>query len=261
MPVNWYVALVVIVIVGIGSVAFARYNYGKGAPTVQPVIGQTWHAALSVDVCGTVEPVLPASSSTSTGGLTTSGSGVLLIAPKTSAEAGHNATLGKFASEYSGFTLTNKEILYPGKTEYKAGDPCAKGTPDAGQKGELKVRSWLLSTKTGKNNQVEQTGGATSTKPADLRLANRQLITVGYVPAKVALPKPPGSTTVALLSAIEGTGSVVTTTTTAPSATTTTTAPTATTTTTTKPTATTTTTKPATTTTAAKTTTTSTKAK
>jgi hypothetical protein len=259
MPVNWYVALVVIVIVGVGSVAFARYNYGKGAATVQPVIGQTWHAALSVDVCGTVEPVLPASSSTATGGLTTPGTGVLLITPKTSSEAGHNATLGKFASEYSGFTLTNKEILYPGKTEYKVGDPCAKGTPDAGQKGELKVRSWLLSTKTGKNNQVEQTGGATSTKPADLRLANRQLITVGFVPAKVALPKPPGTTTTALLQAIEGTGSVVTTTTTAP-ATTTTTAPGATTT-TTGP-ATTTTTKPATTTTTApKTTTTTTKAK
>ena len=32
MPVNWYAALVVIVLVGLGSVAFAKYHYNQTAP-------------------------------------------------------------------------------------------------------------------------------------------------------------------------------------------------------------------------------------
>ena len=100
MPVNWYAALVLIVLLGIGSVILARHNYTKHTHAVPPIVGQTWHAGLAIDICGTAEPALPATASGSSNGLTTTGSGVLLIAPKTSSEAGNNATLGKFASEY-----------------------------------------------------------------------------------------------------------------------------------------------------------------
>jgi hypothetical protein len=234
MPVNWYAALVVIVLLGLASVAFARYNYGKTTPAVQPIVGQTWHAGLAFDICGTVEPALTATPQGSTFGLTTTGSGVLLIAPKSSSEAGNNATLGKFASEYSGLTLTNTALKYPAVAELANGDKCAKGTPDAGKKGVLRVRSWVLSTKTTKSNELEDIGGNSSSHPKDLKLQNRQLITVGFVPASTSLPKPPGTTTVALLDAIEGTTPV--TTTTLPATTPTTSATTSTsTTTTTKP--------------------------
>ncbi len=67
----------------------------------RPTVGQTWHAALAFDICGKAEPALPATASGSANGLTTTGSGVLLIAPKTGSEAGNNATLGKFAKEYA----------------------------------------------------------------------------------------------------------------------------------------------------------------
>src|ERR1700678_853182 len=36
MPVNWYAALVLIVLVGIASVAFARYNYSKTQSSIAP---------------------------------------------------------------------------------------------------------------------------------------------------------------------------------------------------------------------------------
>jgi hypothetical protein len=244
MPVNWYAALVLIVLLGIGSVALARHNYTKVSPTVAPIIGQTWHAALAFDICGTVEPAVAATASGSTNGLTTTGSGVLLIAPKTSAEAGNNATLGKFASEYSTIKLTNTSVMYPGGTDYKNGQKCAKGTPDAGQAGVVRVRSWTLSAASKKSgSQVKLLGGHYSSKPADLKLLNSQLITLGFGPSSKDLSKVPATTEVALLQAIEGTSApATTTTTTAPATTTTTTAP-ATTTTTTKPT-TTTTTKP-----------------
>jgi hypothetical protein len=262
MPVNWYAALVLIVLLGIGSVVVARYHYTHGSTsTTQPTVGQTWHAALAFDICGTVQPALAASGATTTTGLTSSGNGVLLIAPKTSSEAGNNAALGKFASEYTGMTLTDTAVKYPVTTDpkYTNGETCPKGTPDAGKKGVVRARSWTLSSKSSKNGELEQVGGAYAKKPPDLKLLNRQLITVAFVPANVALPKVPATTELDLLQTIEGTAPA-TTTTVAPSTATTTTAPVATTaTTTTKPSATTTTTKPSATTTTKPTSTTTTK--
>jgi hypothetical protein len=233
MPVNWYAALVLIVILGIGSVALAKHNYSRGGSP--PTVHQTWHAALAFDICGKKEPALTATASTSTAGLTTTGSGVLLIAPKTSSEAGSNATLGKFASEYSGLKLTNSSVQYPGGKEYTNGEKCAAGTPDAGKAGVLRARTWTLSvpasTKSG--SESKQVGGSYTSTPADLKFVNKQLITVGFVPAGTTLPRIPASTELALVQAINGTTApVTTTTTTAPPTTTTTTTPATTTTTT-----------------------------
>ena len=255
MPVNWYAALVVIVLVGLGSVALAKYNYNQTPAVVEPTTNTTWHAALAFDICGTMEPALAASPTTATTGLTTTGDGVLLIAPKTASEAGNNATLGKFAEGYDGLTLTNTTLKYPSAKapEYKNGERSATGTPDAGKVGEVEARWWVLTTKTGKNGELEQAGGLTTVKPADLKFVNRQLITVGFVPDNVSLPKPPASTITSLLQVLAGTQPVATTTTVAgatttiaPAAVTTTTAPASTT--TTKPTSTT-TSKPSSTTT------------
>ena len=223
MPVNWYAALVVIVILGLASIVFAKYEYNQSPTAVQPTVGTTWHAALAFDICGTMQPALAASPSSATTGLTTSGDGVLLVAPKTSSEAGNNATLGKFAQGYTGLTLTNTTLKYPSAKvpEYTNGQRCATGTPDAGKPGEVQARWWVLSTKTGSNGQLEQTGGITSLAPADLKLLNRQLITVGFVPDNATLPKPPASTITALLQVLSGGSTPVTTTTVAGQTTTT----------------------------------------
>jgi hypothetical protein len=254
MPVNWYAALIIIVIIGVASIALAKYNYNKVPTVVEPAIGTSWHAGLAFDVCGTMEPAIPASPTSATG-LTTTGSGVILVEPKTSSQAGNNATLGKFAGGYTGLTLTNTELKLPSSSvpAYTNGQKCATGTPDAGKVGVVQARSWVISTTTGKNHEEEETGGATTTKPADLKFANRQLITTGFVPEGTAMPKPPASTILALQQVLAGGQAPVTTTTTAPSATTTTAAGVTTTTsapatTTTKP-AVTTTTKPSSTTT------------
>jgi hypothetical protein len=225
MPVNWYAALVVIVLVGIASVAIAKYHYNQTAAVVEPTTHTTWHAGLAFDVCGTMQPALTASPAGSSTGLTATGNGVLVIAPKNASEAGNNATLGKFAEGYAGLTLTNTVLKYPsaGIPEYRNGEKCASGTPDAGKVGEVQARWWVLTTTTGKNGQLEQTGGLTTVKPADLKFLNRQLITVGFVPDNVTLPKPPASTITSLLQVLSGTQPVATTTTTTPSATTTTT--------------------------------------
>jgi hypothetical protein len=261
MPVNWYAALVIIVIVGLGSIALAKYNYNQVPAVVEPTVGTSWDAGLAFDICGTMESALPASPSTAKTGLTTTGNGVLLIAPKTSSEAGNNATLGKFADGYSGLTLTNTSLKYPSTTvpAYKNGQKCAAGTPDAGKAGVVQAETWIITTKTektkGGGSEQVQTAGVSTLKPANLKFLNRQLITVGFAPEGTKLPKPPGSTVSALLQVLAGDQAPVTTTTTAPSATpttaplaTSTTAPSASSTTTTAP-VTTTTAPPATTTT------------
>jgi hypothetical protein len=223
MPVNWYAALVAIVLIGAASIAFAKYHYDQGATVVEPTTNTTWHAALAFDVCGTMQPALPASPAGGTTGLTTSGEGVLVIAPKSASEAGNNATLGKFAEGYQGLTLTNTSLKYPSPNvpEYKNGQKCAKGTPDAGKVGEVVARTWILSTTTGKNGETQESGGLTTVHPADLKFNNRQLITVGFVPSGTKLPKPPSSTVLALLQVLQG-GQPAATTTTAAGQTTTT---------------------------------------
>ena len=216
MPVNWYAALVAIVLVGLASVAFAKYHYNQTAASVEPTTTTTWHAGLAVDICGKMEAALPASPPSTTTGLTTTGQGVLLIAPKSSSEAGSNATLGKFASEYTGFTLTNTSVKYPVGTAtlYTNGEKCPSGTPDAGKVADVKARSWLLSEKSVKSGQEEtETGGTTTLKPASLRFDNRQLITLGFVPAGTELPKPPSSTILGLTQVLAGEQPVATTTT------------------------------------------------
>ena len=227
MPVNWYAALVIIVVLGVASIALAKYNYNKTPTVVEPAVGTSWHAGLAIDICGTTQPSLPASPSTATTGLTTTGSGVLAIAPKKSSEAGNNATLGKFADGYTGLTLTNTTLKYPSTKSptYSNGEKCPAGTPDAGKVGIVQARSWVISTKTAKNGEEEETGGATTAKPADLRFLNRQLITTGFVPEGTQLPKPPASTILALQQVLAGDQTPVATTTTTAAGTTASTVP------------------------------------
>jgi hypothetical protein len=196
MPVNWYATLVIICVVGLLLIGFSRYqnthktNSSSGPPTTH----QTWYAALGVDLCGTMQPNLPASTNTSQTGLTANGNGVLTIAPKNSSESGGNATLGKFVTGYKGLELSSSTLQYPGKSAMSNGDVCPKGSPDAGKTGVVIVVSWPNYSSTGKGTQ-------TSGPPQNLLFTNGQLITMAFVPVNVTVPKPPGQAITALITA------------------------------------------------------------
>lgn len=199
MPVNWYASLIAICVVGLLLIGFSRYERthmaasSAGMPTKQT----QWYAALGIDVCGTMEPNLPASTNGSLTGLTATGSGVLSIAPKGNSESGKNATLGKFVSGYRGLQLTSSTLQYPGKAAMTNGDVCPKGTPDAGKPGVVIVDSWP-------NPETKSKGTETSGPPQDLLFSNGQLITMAFVPVTVTvtIPKPPAQTIVALINAV-----------------------------------------------------------
>ncbi|MGO8870121.1 MAG: hypothetical protein ACLQPH_01740 [Acidimicrobiales bacterium] len=206
-PVNWYASLALICIVGLLLVGYSRYERthqtasSAGPPTTQ----QTWFAALGIDVCGKLQPNLPASTNTSKTGLVADGNGVLTIAPKNSSESGGNATLGKFVSGYPGLQLSQTTLQYPGKQAYTNGDVCPKGTPDAGKPGVVLAVSWPNFTSKGP-------GTETSGPPEDLKFANGQLITMAFIPATATVPKPLASAITSLITAVtQGTTTTPTT--------------------------------------------------
>jgi hypothetical protein len=207
MPVNWYASLVVICIVGLLLVGLSRYQrtHQTNSSVGPPTTSQVWHAALGIDICGTVEPNLPASTNTAKTGLTADGNGVLTIAPKNSSESGGNAILGKFVSGYKGLELTSSSLQYPGKPVENNGNVCAKGTPDAGKPGVVIVVSWP-------NFESKGKGAETSGDPQSLKFANAQLISMAFVPATATIPKPPATVITNLINSLtEGTSSTTTT--------------------------------------------------
>jgi hypothetical protein len=238
MPVKWYGTLFLIVLVGVVSIVYSRYERENPTSGTPPTVGNThWYASLAVDVCGTVQPDLPTNpNSTSNPGIHTDGDGVIRIEPTKAADAGNNATLSRFVTDYPKFGLTSTSITIPGEKALKNGDKCPKQTPDAGKSGQVQIKVWPSAQPPGVNHPT------TTTDPSSVKLADGQLITVAFLPSGSNLPKPSATTITTMLQSISTAGS---TTTTAPLTATTTTPTTATTTTTSTVASTTTTTKAA----------------
>jgi len=199
VPTNWYAAIAIIVVLGVASVIFARYEYRNGSAstsTVQPTVGTTWYAGYQFNICGTPSPS-PASNATSatSSGFFTTGNGVITIKPLKSSQAGTNANFGKFVAAYQGMELTSSKVQVPGGPPYTNGEACPKGTPDAGQKGVVQVLSWSNALLT-KQKPVKVTGD-----PADLRFSQNQLVSVGFLPQGKVPPRPSGTVVIALLNA------------------------------------------------------------
>ena len=211
VPANWYAGLILIVVLGLASVAFARYEYRNPstAATVQPTVGTTWYAGIDFNLCGKSQPGLAANSATT--GISTSGNGVLVIAPTKASQAGANATLGRFVTGYKGLRLTADSIQYPGGKLLTNGDTCAAGTPDAGKKGVVIVYYW--------SNVVSKSGTLVTGDPRSIRLGQSSLVGVAFAPEGTKVPKS-ASVEVAVLQASSAGAS--STTTTLPSSTTTT---------------------------------------
>ena len=116
-PVNWYAGLVVIIVLGLASVLFARYEYQhpKKAASVAPLVGTHWYAGIAFDECGTKLPTLAASSNASTLGMTTTGNGVIDISPLTKQQAGVHATLGQFHDQLPQAGADEHGLRVPGQ--------------------------------------------------------------------------------------------------------------------------------------------------
>jgi len=188
-PTKWYLSLALICLVGVATIWYSRYER-QNTVASQPAVGQKWVAAFVFDICGTVEPnpaANPNLLATPIPGLTTQGDGLIHISPTTSADAGANATLGRFVTTYPGMGLTASSLRYPGTRTvthgrtFTNGESCPVGTPDAGKAGQVTIQWYPTFT----SKSPSTTSDGTS-----LRLANQQLITLAFVPSGASIPKP-----------------------------------------------------------------------
>jgi len=196
MPVKWYSSLVLICVLGVALVVYSRYELEHPAAATPPAIGSHWFQALSFDVCGTLQGNLPANpngNATPVPGIRTDGDGVIQVAPTVASDAGNNATLARFVEHYPGLELSSTTLKLPGKRTYTSGEACPAGTKDAGKAGTVNIKVWPSFTGPG------STHPSLYQNPADIKLADGQLITVAFVPSGASVPKPSGSAVTALL--------------------------------------------------------------
>jgi hypothetical protein len=202
-PIAWYLVLTVIVVLGASLVVYSRYEHMhlKSTTTATKTIGPTasdhWQMAYAIDICGKVQPALPANSNLASVGIRTFGTGLIDINPdftETTADQakfeGAKATLGLFASSYPGLTLTADSIKLPGakSTLWINGVDCpGKNSPV----GHLQAKVWSSSSATGKL--------LTTSIPA-LHLTNGAMVTIAFVPIGTAIPEPPSKS--ALIAAL-----------------------------------------------------------
>jgi hypothetical protein len=186
---GWNVAIALIVVVG-GLLIFFTVRSNKSEAGVPPLpanaatgeLGDHWHAAIDVDICGDKLPDLPefetvADNPNVRTGLHTHGDGVIHIHPFYSSEAGNNATLGKYFSG-AGASVTETSVdawtgptSDPSKTEWTNGDTCTIDGKEV--KGVLR---WSV-------NGKERTGN-----PADYKLENQDQILIFFGPKDAKLP-------------------------------------------------------------------------
>jgi hypothetical protein len=149
---NWLFAAAVVAIValGIGIVAFARVeNEGAGDNTTSPKANlqdgnpfDHWHAAFAVNVCGTeVSPLQDGV--TDPLGIHTHGDGLIHIHPFTRSAAGDRATMSKYFGQVD-FKVTDEGFQLPGGTTTEDGGTTVKEgeTTCGGEPGELVLAHW-----------------------------------------------------------------------------------------------------------------------
>jgi hypothetical protein len=222
-PSNYYGVVALIVILGLLTTLYSRYEYQHPASAQtgpQPQIGTTWYAALAIQDCGTTLPSLNPDP-TYKGGYVVSANDVVKISPVSDADSGNHDTLAQFAAEFPGLIATNSNLAVPtatgtvdAKTTYKNGQTCATGTKYAGQTGEVKYAYWT---------SLGQIKPKVTTDPTTIKMTKYLRVTMAFDPSKVT-PSAPSTTTVdAMFSAAQAAAAAASTTTTAASTATTTT--------------------------------------
>jgi hypothetical protein len=222
VPYRWYSGLALIVIVGVFLVVYSRYEnmHPAASPaSVAPTTSDHWVAGLDFDLCGVSQQVLSASSNATTGdlGLYSGGDGVIQIQPKTSADSGVNATVGRFSSQFPGLTLTADSVGLPKKKVYKNGTACPAGTPDAGKTGVLSAYIYPTATST---TPTQQSGDVRQVRFTQ----NLEIVTLAFVPSGTTPPAPSQTIKSAVINAegvVQSESTTTTTAVTAPSSSTT----------------------------------------
>lgn len=197
--------LTLVVVLGLALVVYARDDRLKDDLGGVPQIGEHIHQAISVNICGVEQQVVP-EWEPSPIGLHTHGDGVMHIHPFSQLGVGANATLGRFlksARDEGGldFSLSDTKLTYLDQT-YEEGETECEGVDDP----VLRMAYWP-------NVQDEASEPEVTTGDfTDVRLTeNGAGVTIFYGDPDADIPKPESAANLSELGAIDG-GSTVTTT-------------------------------------------------
>lgn len=153
-------AIVAIVLLGVGIVAFARSeNAGIGGNDQKPRARLTetsaydhWHASFAISVCGKEQPALQDVQEDILG-IHTHGDGLAHIHPFSLRASGERATLGKYFDQV-GLVVTDDGFKGADGKVYKAGE-----TTCGGKETELVLAHWNDATTAGTNEPDKITRG------------------------------------------------------------------------------------------------------
>lgn len=179
-PSGFSLTMAIVIVVGVLGVVWAKSSrVARAEPGVK--IGEHWHAALGVNVCGQWLPNPPQFESD----VHTHGDGLIHLHPQSSAGAGRNGTTGTFLKR-GGWKATATELkVWDGKT-HRNGQKC-QGKP-------AEVR-WAVDGK-------ERFGD-----PSPYILRDRDTIVLAFLPKDADLPKvPPSAAQLQNISDLPGAG-------------------------------------------------------
>lgn len=176
-PWGWYSVMGAVVLIGVVTIAFSRsQRVHQLAHRTHPYGHDHWHAAYAIDICGQVQPNLPQPQDLI--GLHTHTDGLIHVEPFVTSnpqDAGHSATLARFAQGEPGFKLTSSELRYPGGKTYHNGDKCGA------KKGLVQIKVWP---------KAKETAAEFFSDPKDVRIKDGQGITIAFLPAGAEMSKP-----------------------------------------------------------------------
>jgi hypothetical protein len=214
-PINYYGVLVLICVLGVASIALARYDYqhpaGAAAEAGAPTTSDIWFAAYSISTCGVTQAALPTNPTGAAAGAYALPDGVIRVHPVTKTQTGSDATLALFVDGYKGLTVGTDKLVVPPtgrvtkSTTWTTGMTCPKGTKDAGKVGHVEIAYW---------KNFSATKASIATSPSDVRFSQNMLITIGFVPEGAVPPRPPASAINAMVAAISPTSTTTSSTTT-----------------------------------------------
>lgn len=173
-PWGWYLAMGLVVVLGLVTIVFSR-NERQQVASARPTIRDHWHTAYGFYNCTKFEPQL--SQPPTLIGLHTHNDGLIHIEPQNSQDTGKGATLGRFVTGQPGFKLETGEMEYPGVKKVKDGMKC-------GDK-EATLQMWVW------DNPQDEKGRVIPGDPRRVRIRDNMLLTMAFVPERTEVPKPP----------------------------------------------------------------------
>jgi hypothetical protein len=180
---GWNVGIGALAAVGIAVVAFTVVS-NRSSSASGLALGDHWHAALGVNVCGQWEPyqsefTTQSGNPSAYAGIHTHSDGLIHMEPQTSGEIGSHATIGLFA-KYGGWQVSENSVRTWTGTQKSNGDKCPEGATGTWQ--------WSVNGKTQHGN------------PADYKMRDGDRIVIAFLPRGVkigSLGQPPSTANLA----------------------------------------------------------------